>query len=313
MTKVFGIDISEFQKGINLKTAKKQGVKFIIVRAGYTGSSNGINKAVDSSFKNHYKNAKKNNIPIGAYWFSRATSYEKGKEEAKYMYKKCLKGRTFEYPIAIDVEDSIYQRKATKKQVTEGIKGFCEYLEAKGYYVVIYANSNWFKNRMLLSQLKKYDKWVANWGKINPSTPEHGLWQFGGETNLLRSNKIAGMIVDQDYAYKDYQKIIKERGLNGFKSEYNKETLTPGQYITLYDMNIRKGPGTSYKQVLVKELAKDEQKYVTSKNKNAKAVCKKGTRIMAKKIIKNKNSYWAKTTSGYICIKTIKKRYCKKA
>ena len=216
MTKVFGIDISEFQKGINLKTAKKQGVKFVIVRAGYTGSSNGINKAVDNSFKNHYKNAKKNNIPIGAYWFSRATSYEKGKEEAKYMYKKCLKGRTFEYPIAIDVEDSVYQRKATKKQITEAIKGFCEYLEAKGYYVSIYTNSNWFKNKINLSQLKKYDKWVANWGKINPSTPEHGLWQFGGETNLLRSNKIAGIVVDQDYSYYDYPSIMINKKLNGY-------------------------------------------------------------------------------------------------
>ncbi len=306
MTKVFGVDISEFQKGINLKTAKKEGIKFIMVRAGYTGSSNGINKAVDSSFKTHYKNAKKNSIPIGAYWFSRATSYKKGEEEAKYMYSKCLKGKTFEYPIAIDVEDPIYQRKASKKQITEAIKGFCNFLEKKGYYVSIYANSNWFKNKMYLSKLTKYDKWVANWSKTNPKTPEHGMWQFGGSTNLIRSNIIAGFVVDQDYAYKDYPSIIKSKGLNGFKKRNNNE------YITLYNMNIRTGPGTNYRQKLVKELTKTNQKYVTSKNKNAKAIYKKGIKFIPIKIIENKDSTWAKLSIGYICIKTKKKNYCKK-
>ena len=314
LTKIFGIDISEFQKGINLKTAKKEGVKFAIIRAGFTGSSNGVSKAVDSSFKSHYKNAKKQGIGVGAYWFSRATSYEKGKSEAEYMYKNCLKGRTFEYPIAIDVEDPVYQAKASKKQVTDAIKGFCEYLEAKGYWVTIYANSNWLKNKMILSKLTKYDKWVANWSKTNPKSPSHGMWQFGGSTNLIRSNKIAGMVVDQDYAYKDYPKLIKERNLNGFtkKDTTKKEKYTPGEYITLEPMNVRTGPGVNYKQKIVKDLTKDGQKNATSKNKNAKAVYKKGTEFTAIKIIKEGNNYWAKTPSGYVCIKQNKEEYCKK-
>lgn len=285
-----------------------------MLRAGFTGSSNGVSKAVDSSFKKHYKNAKANGIGVGAYWFSRATSYDKGKLEAEYMYKNCLKGKTFEYPIAIDVEDSVYQSKASKSAVTNAIRGFCDYLESKGYYTSIYANSYWFKNKMNLSKLKSYDKWVANWGTSNPSSPSHGMWQFGGSTNELRSNKIAGMVVDQDYAYKDYSKIIKEAGLNGFKktTTSKKEKYTTGEYITLTELNVRSGPGTNYKQKLVKQITKDGRNNVVNKNKNALAVYRKGTVFDALKIVKKENSYWAKTPSGYVCLRLGKEVYCKK-
>ena len=77
------------------------------------------------------------------------------------------------------------------------------------------------KSKFLESELKRYDKWLANWCKSNPKTPSHGMWQFGGSTNELRSTKIAGMTVDQDYAYKDYPKLIKKQYLNGFTKKEN--------------------------------------------------------------------------------------------
>lgn len=217
MEKVFGIDISKYQKGIDFSKIKKEEVKFIMIRAGYTGSSNGLSKYKDECFESFYKQAKENNFYVGAYWYSRATTYGNGKNEAEYMYNNCLKGKQFEYPIAIDVEDNNYQRKAGKRYVTEAIKGFCEYLESKGYYVIIYANSDWFKNYINLDNLTRYDIWLANWSSSKPATPIAGMWQFGGETNKIRSNKIAGITCDQDYAYKDYPSIMMQKGLNGYK------------------------------------------------------------------------------------------------
>lgn len=218
MNSIFGIDISTYQRGIDLEKAKNEGVNFVIIRAGYTGYSDGISKLVDDQFENHYRNAKNNQLDVGAYWFSRATNYEKGRAEAEFMYNNCLKGKQFEYPIAIDVEDNYYQIKVSKDEVTSAIKGFCEYLESKGYYVCVYANSNWFNNYIDTLNLEKYDKWVANWGSKRPEYPIGGLWQFGGETNRLRSNKISGMIVDQNYAYYDYPNLMKKHNLNGFSS-----------------------------------------------------------------------------------------------
>ena len=303
----FGVDLSEFQSGISFKKLKDEKIDFIMLRAGYTGSLNGVIKAKDNSFDNFYKKAKKLNIPVGAYFFSRATSYGKGKDEAKYLYENCLKGKAFEYPIAIDVEDPVYQSKANKKEVTAAIKGFCEYLESKGYYVMIYANSYWFSNKMYLKDLKKYDKWVASWTSANPKRPKHGIWQFGGNSNLIRSSIIDGYTVDQDYSYKDYPSIIKRKGLNGFKGKHNKYF----EYKTLDNMNIRSGPGTDYKIKKVKDVNLDKDKLLY-KNNNSNAILKKGTIYQVIKIIDNKNEIWAETSYGYICIKINNNTYSKR-
>ena len=43
------------------------------------------------------------------------------------------------------------------------------------------------------------------------------MWQFGGETNKIRTNKVAGVVCDQNYMLIDYPTKIKSAGLNGFK------------------------------------------------------------------------------------------------
>jgi len=47
----------------------------------------------------------------------------------------------------------------------------------------------------------------------------YGIWQFGGETNLIRTNKIAGLVCDQNYSFKDYANLIKKKGFNGYKKD----------------------------------------------------------------------------------------------
>lgn len=215
---VFGIDISSHQKGLKLQNVLKDGVKFAILRAGFTGWGTGVNLNKDDEFETFYAEAKKIGLPVGAYWYSCANTYTKGKEEAKYMYEHCLKGKQFEYPIYIDVEDEHWQ-KQNKTLTTEAIKGFCEYLEALGYYVGIYANVDWFRNKIKTDELEAYDKWVAYWTKNRPTYPKGGMWQFGGGTNLIRSPKMAGRTIDQDFAYKDYPTIIKNAKLNGYGTQ----------------------------------------------------------------------------------------------
>lgn len=236
MSKIFGIDISVYQKGIDLNKAKREDVEFAMIRAGYTGSSDGVSKAIDSQFENHYRNAKANGLGVGAYWFSRATTYEKGKSEAEYMYYHCLKGKRFEYPIVMDVEDTKYQAWVSKKEITEAIRGFCETLESFGYYVSVYANLNWINNHMDYSKLReKYDFWIAAWNSKEPSKGKYnyGMWQFGGEINKLRSNKIADFICDQNYAYKNYPEIMIKNNLNGFNQSENKDEISVGDQVQI--------------------------------------------------------------------------------
>lgn len=222
---VKGLDISVYQKGISFD-AIKSSVEFVILRAGFTGwGGDGTNKNKDACFEDFYKQAKERGIPVGAYWYSCANTYAKGKAEAEYLYSNCLKGKQFEYPICMDVEEDRHQR-VGKAQMAEAIKGFCEYLEGKGYYVSIYANSNYFNNYIDTANLKQYDKWLAVWTSKKPTFKygDYGMWQNSS------SGSVGGMRVDTNYAYKDYPNIMKTNGLNGYgKSiaptpEINKKT-----------------------------------------------------------------------------------------
>lgn len=111
-----------------------------------------------------------------------------------------------------------------------------------------------------------------------------------------------------DYIVKEANKINAKR-----TKKVIKETYTTGNYKTLDAMSIRTGAGTVYRKKKVKELTADGKKHATSKNANDYAVYKKGTEFTAIKVTKNVNgSYWAKTPSGYICLRDKNNIYCKK-
>ena len=226
----FGIDLSNHNKNINFQTLKDNGVEFAILRAGYTGYGDGVSKAKDTCFEEFYTLCKQFSIGVGAYWFTCANTYQKGVDEANYMYENCLKGKQFDYPIYIDVEDDTgnkkWLRNAGKERITDGILGFCDTLSKKGYYVGIYANQDWFNNWINQDRVKNIDKWLATWTKNKPSTYlADRMWQFGGETNYVRSPILAGQVVDQDYCYYDYPKTIKENGMNGYTKPIKKYNI----------------------------------------------------------------------------------------
>lgn len=223
-----GLDISNYQKGIDFSAIKASGMEFLILRAGFTGWGTGVSYNVDASFETFYKQAKDNNIPVGAYWYSCANTYDKGVAEANYMYEKCLKGKQFEYPIYIDIEDTHHQV-GNKEGVTQAIIGFCETLENKGYYVGIYGSDiSGFKEKMNLSKLDAYVKWVAIYGGKPSYVKTYGMWQYSSKGKISGYNGY----LDMNIAYKDYPNTIKNAGLNGFTktSESKKEEPTYTTY-----------------------------------------------------------------------------------
>lgn len=223
MSSTKGIDISYYQKGIDLKKVKQAGYRFVILRAGYTGISSGTQKAVDSAFNGFYKAAKSAGLGVGAYWYSCANSYAKGKAEAEFMINHCLKGKKFEYPIYIDVEEKRWQT-VGKTAVGNAIKGFCETMEKHGYYAGFYTSSAFLRAYIDSGIVKPYDLWCAQWSSVKPSPGrKFGMWQY------TDSGKVAGHRVDADIAYKDYPKIIKANGLNGFSKTKTDKDKKPSK------------------------------------------------------------------------------------
>lgn len=212
-TKTWGIDISRWQGDYNLTQAKAEGVKFVIVKGG--GGDDGLYK--DSQFENNYKKAKNLGLPVGCYWFSKATTIAEAVKEAEYFYNNCLKGKQFELPVYMDVENKSMLN-VGKANLTAIIKAFCDYLEEKEAWVGIYSSLSYFSSYMNDKDLQSYAHWVACWGNScnYPYPNSFGMWQFGGETNKIRSNKVAGQVTDQNYMLVDYPAMIKERGKNNF-------------------------------------------------------------------------------------------------
>ena len=170
MSKITCVDISEFQQGINFNKMKSDGIKAVIIRAGYGREAS----QKDSMFESHYKNAKSENMKIGVYWYSYADSVGDAEKEAKACLE-CINNKSLDMPIYYDLEDNS-QTKLGKAKLTEIAERFCETIKKSNYRAGVYANLNWFNNYLDYDKLKKkYSIWLAQYNSVNELNCD--IWQ----------------------------------------------------------------------------------------------------------------------------------------
>ena len=201
-SKVQGIDVSYFQHSIDWKKVKASGVKFVIVRCGYRGSTSG-KLYTDSTFMTNIKGAKAAGLEVGVYFFTEAINAKEGRAEADYCIKLIKQsGVKVTYPVVIDTENLSGARassaKLSKTKRTEAVKGFCERVEELGYTPMIYASTSWLNNQLNMSQLSDYHVWVAQYYSRVTYGGTYKCWQY------TSSGKVNGIStrVDMNYWYK---------------------------------------------------------------------------------------------------------------
>lgn len=208
----FGIDVSRYQGDFDFEKAVGEGVRFAVLKGG--GADDGYYR--DGRFEANYEKCAALGLPVGAYWFSDARNEEEAKREADYFYRQIVRGRRFALPVFIDVETR-GMLALSPKALTDTVIAWCEAMESRGCWAGIYSSASVFRDRMEDDRLQAYTHWVAAWtGECPYDRGSLGLWQFGGETNELRTNRVAGVICDQDYMYRDFPSLIRAAGLNGF-------------------------------------------------------------------------------------------------
>ena len=230
--KIFGIDVSLYQKGFDFERAAREGVKYAIVKASEA-------KFADPEFENNYRRAKAAGLKVGAYHYLKAATETEAVACARFTVSKCLAGKVFEYPIFVDVEDASL-RKLSKNKVTSIVRAFCDELEKEGYWAGFYTNLDWYRNYLDGPSLaKRYSFWFAYWGE-SCVLDDCQMWQFGGSVNAVRQNTVAGVVCDQDYSFVDFPAKIAEKGLNGTKKKpapsrpaEDLETLNVGDKVRL--------------------------------------------------------------------------------
>ena len=199
-----GIDVSYAQGVIDWEKVKASGlVDFAILRAGYGKETSQI----DDQFSRNYTACKQLGIPVGAYWYSYATTVAEAEQEANVCLQ-IIQGKQFEYPVAFDIEEARCLQQADALSTT-----FCTALENAGYYTAIYTFKSALESNFSAAVKNRYDIFLSHIGvQQTDYAGSYGLWQYSW-TGCIPG--ISGD-VDLDYAYKDYPTMIQNAGLNGF-------------------------------------------------------------------------------------------------
>lgn len=196
MTRIKGVDISVYQKGISFSALKQAGVDFAIIRAGY-------GEKKDYTMDKFVKDCKANGIDFGFYWYSYAMSVKQAETEAE----KCadvLKGLSPTYPVFYDMEEKKQISGLNTDTRTKMAIAFCEKIRQAEFKPGIYANPSLMENYYDKQQIiGKYDIWLAHWTNSpdRPSRYSYGqtMWQWG-------LDRIDGFDIDGDICFCEYAK-----------------------------------------------------------------------------------------------------------
>lgn len=212
-----GIDISKWQGDIDFAKAAKDGIDFVIIRAG-------CGRVKDPFFAQNYSRAKAAKLKVGAYWYSYAESVADARSEAA-VCASVIRGKQFEFPIFFDLEERSQFAKG-KEFCSDLVKTFCGELENVGYFAGLYISRSPLQTFISEEVAKRYALWVAEYSDRCRYGGSYGMWQYSCKGKV---NGISGD-VDLDECYIDYPSIIVSGGFNGFGSKEHE--TSPEKTIT---------------------------------------------------------------------------------
>ena len=217
----YGIDVSSHNGNVDWEEVRKSGkVDYAIIRAGYRGFVTG-KIVTDRKFERNVKEATKNGIDIGLYFFTQAVNEQEAVEEANYVLDLVRKyDVNVRYPIIIDTEYSTsktngvldYEGRADQLDVatrTAVCRAFCDTIRNAGYIPAVYASKYWFYDNLDVSQLNSYDIWVAHYttAKTTDYKYKYNMWQYtssGSIPGVYAPFENGKVNVDMSICYKKY-------------------------------------------------------------------------------------------------------------
>lgn len=198
------IDVSRWQGRIDWDTVKHSGkIDGVMIRA--MGNKNG-KPYLDPYFARNYAECARLGIPVGGYYYTCAVTHRQTEEELAAL-KTALRGKTFQLPLAIDVEDHRLRSLAPAK-LSALVARAADRIETWNLYAMVYTYTNFADTALAAQPLAPYDLWLADYRGKRPAR-RHGMWQY------TSSGTIPGVSgpVDLSVAYKDYAGIIQRAGL----------------------------------------------------------------------------------------------------
>ena len=208
------MDVSRWQKCIDWNKVKASGlISGVMLRAlGNSTKSKPSKPYIDPTFERNYAECQRVGLPVGVYYYCKAVNTAEADAELALL-RKVLTGKTVQLPVAVDIEDTYVQAPLDKQTLTDIAAHALAAVEQMGFYAMLYTGLYFGETNLYMggAALKKYDVWLAAYRSKKPA-PEwnFGLWQYTSK------GKIPGVSggVDLSVAYKDYAKIIAQKGLD---------------------------------------------------------------------------------------------------
>ena len=199
----YGVDVSSYQGRIDWDEVADSGIDFAMIRILTGKRTSNLDK--DAYFEYNYQHARAAGIKVGVYRYTYAYTKSGARQEATEIVD-ALGGRYLEYPIVLDLEDSMVLNSTTREKRTEIIQEYKKIVERAGYKFALYANKNWLENYIEPEALEGVDIWLARWRSLDQGPGYNGpgnltMWQY---TNAGSVAGISGN-VDRNVSYKNYK------------------------------------------------------------------------------------------------------------
>ena len=210
------LDVSRWQGRIDWDKVKASGlVSGVMIRAmGNSKEGKPSKPYIDPYFARNYAECQRLDIPVGVYGYFKATTKAQADRELA-LFKQALGGRTFQLPVAVDIEDKL-QEALSKSALTDIVAHCLSVVESWGVYAMLYTGLYFGQNNLYMggTALKPYDVWLAAYRAEKPAPGwAFGMWQY---TSTARVPGVSTN-VDMSHAYKDYAAIIERAGLGAVK------------------------------------------------------------------------------------------------
>lgn len=190
-----GIDVSRHQEIIDFKKVKESNASFVIIRLGYQEGVNGKYK-IDPYFYKNIKNALKNNLKVGVYFYSYANNTIEAKKQAKWVINK-IKKYKITMPVSFDWEcySAFNDMSLSLFGLNDVSNTFLDEVKKRGYKVMLYASKNYLES---IWTYEKHPVWLAHYTNNTNYTGKYKMWQ------LTDRGKIDGIdkLTDVDIYYK---------------------------------------------------------------------------------------------------------------
>ena len=203
------------------EAAKASGIDFAIMRISLTLSGSGTLKP-DSTFKEHYNNAKRAGMMCGAYAFSQALNAEEGAREAEYAISRLqdlgIGPEDLMLPVYMDYEFfNMYGSRLSGLTAADAVaaaQAFCETVQSYGYDAGIYANSYFFSTYLNNGRdlPENTDFWIAQYSNSIDSECPYTKWQYSSSAKIDDIDAGSSGRVDTNYWYID--KETEESAIN---------------------------------------------------------------------------------------------------